>query len=109
MYFKGGSLSFEYKEDPYLVSLGKEERVRNGINFTWRMIPRATDLMVKDIKNISNKDEIKKCFKDYVNYNDSEASIEDINDDNIIFNVPDNEIDDFTFELDRKRFNYVIN
>lgn len=109
LYFKGASLAFEYKEDPYLVSLNKEERVKRGIMSTWRMLPRATTLMVKDIKNISNEKIVKKWFNSYLNYNNSDISIDELNKNNISFNVPDKEIDDFTFELDRKKFDYTIN
>lgn len=108
LYFKGGNLTFKYQEDPYLIKLGKEERMKRRIMSIWRMLPKVTDLKIKIKKNVINKDDIHTWFNNYVNYNDSNANIENINEQNIEISVPDNEIDDFIFGLDRNRFEYII-
>ncbi len=105
--FHGGKLSFRYQEDPYLVKLGAEERQRRGIKSIYRMLPQVEDLVVNNYFNMvkdSNRKEIESWFCNYNIYHDSD--IEDITGESIIFNVPDNEQEEFCDELDRHGFEY---
>ncbi len=110
--FHGGKLSFEYKEDEYLVKMGGIERKRRGINSTYRLLPKIENLLVinyNKINKISNKKEIEKWFNTYLNYNNSEISVISSNNIGIEFNVPRNEIDDFISDCERNNFNYDRN
>ncbi len=106
-YFKGGKLAFKYKEDEYLVKMGKEERQRRGIKTTYRTLPLVEDLEVNNHFNMiktTNQKNIEKWFNSYNNY--SEATIEETNRESIVFEVPDNEKEDFCYELERRGFKY---
>lgn len=98
-YFAGGQLVYKYKHDDYLEKLGYEN--------TYRLLPEVVELKGKSDKIISNKNKILKWFKSYVNYNDSEIEVEGGNENEVIFNVPDNELDDFSYQLERNCFNYI--
>jgi hypothetical protein len=41
--FDGGKLFFEYKEDPYLVSMKHEERIQKNIVSNYRLLPKIID------------------------------------------------------------------
>ena len=97
-HFKGGQLVFEYKYDNYLEKLGYKN--------TYRTLPKVIELKEVSKKKMSNKNEIINWFKSYVNYNDSGVVIEDVHEEGVSFNVPDNEVDDFSFGLDRSNFDY---
>ena len=103
----GGKLSFEYKKDEYLVKMGEEERQKRGIKSVFRMLPKAIDVEVKNynkIEKITNKKEIENWFfsSSYVN----DIFVEDINNEGIVFDVPDKEVDDFCYQLERQSFNF---
>jgi len=105
--FKGGKLSFEYKEDEYLVKMGEVERTKRGITSTYRMMPKIEDLEVDNhfkMIEVTNKNNIEKWFDSYGNY--TEASIERIEPRGIVFEVPENEVDDFYYQLERQGFDY---
>ncbi|HUS49289.1 MAG TPA: hypothetical protein VMZ91_03945 [Candidatus Paceibacterota bacterium] len=105
--FKGGKLSFEYKEDEYLVKMGEVERTKRGIISTYRMMPKIEDLEVDNhfkMTEVTNKNNIEKWFDSYGNY--TEASIERIEPRGIVFEVPENEVDDFYYQLERQGFDY---
>ena len=106
--FEGGRLIFEYGEDPYLVEMGEEERLKRGIDRTYRLIPKVVDAEMREQKRVSNKRDVEKWFNNYLSYNNSSAEIDFIGEDNIIFNVPDTESDDFLYQLERNGFNYNI-
>ena len=106
--FYGGKLIFEYKEDPYLVEMGEEERQKKGIDSTFRLLPEVIDVETRENKKVSDEKDVKKWFNSYLNYNNSYAEIDFIGKDNIVFNVPDNEADDFLYQLERNSFNYSI-
>jgi len=107
-YFEGGQLEFKYTEDEYLVTMGAEERSRQGIHNTFRILPTVTDLEVRTVIKVIDNKIFKKFFDNYLNYNTS----------NIIVNlgqkhvavclVPDEEVEDFSYQLERQGFNYEI-
>jgi len=108
MHFKGGRLDFEYRECKYLKSLSESEREKIGYKTAYRMLPKVKDLEGRFVKQKSNKEEIEKWFSKYLNYNSSEISIGSKSSEEIEFNVPDDEIDDFTSELYRQRFDFSV-
>lgn len=106
--FQGGQLKFEYQEDKFLVEMGEDERRRKGIKGTYRMIPKVVDLKLKFPERKMDKDKVKKWYDDYLNYNDDGSEIERENDEDMIFNVPDKEVGDFTFLLLRENLEYRV-
>ncbi len=105
--FHGGELSFEYKEDDYLVAMGEQERKNRGITSTFRALPVVKDLSVTNYKKSTkktNEKEIREWFKRYLNYNDSNIIIESSNVNEINFYVPEDEIDDFVYDAERNGF-----
>ena len=107
--FYGGKLSLEYKEDEYLVSLGEEERKKRNIRSTYRLLPKVEDLEITNYNktnSITNKKDVEKWFKDYLNYNNSDITIIVRNNDNIEFDVPNKEVNDFIYQIERKGFEY---
>ena len=48
----GGKLDFEYKKDDYLVKMGNEEKQRRGITSVYRLLPKASDVVVKNYNKI---------------------------------------------------------
>ena len=106
-YFKGGKLTFRYKIDDYLVKMGEEERQRRGIKSVYRILPEVKDLEVKNHFNMiekNNKKEIEKWFNSYGNY--SEAVMEETNREGMVFEVSDDEKDDFCYQLERQGFRF---
>ena len=104
MTFSGGRLVFDYKEDGFLAKMAVDERARRGITSTFRMIPRVEDVEIKRFKDSSNKEKIYKFYTDYLNYNNSEITIANQNDKGILFLVNEEEVDDFTYQLERSGF-----
>lgn len=97
-HFTGGQLVYEYKYDDYLEKLGYEN--------SYRLLPKVVELKGKSDRIISNKNKILKWFKSYMNYNDSEIEVDGANRRGVVFNVPDNEEDDFSYQLERNGFKY---
>ena len=107
--FNGGKLAFEYKEDEYLVKMGEYEKKSRGITSNYRLLPKVEELEVINYNNINrktNEKEIEKWFSSYSNYNDSNIIVESKNNNEIEFNVPENEVDDFYYAIERQGFNY---
>ena len=105
--FHGGKLAFKYKEDEYLVKMGAAERQRRGIKSTYRMLPIVEDLVVSNhfrMDKTTNKKEIEGWFysSNYIN----DISVENISDEEIIFKVPDTDLDDFCIDLEGQGFNF---
>ena len=105
--FYGGKLAFKYQEDDYLVKMGAAERQRRGIKSTYRMLPVVEDLTVDNhfrMTKSTNKEEIEKWFysSSYIN----DIFIDSISDDSIVFEVPDNEKEDFCDDLEGQGFKY---
>ena len=102
--FKGGQLDFEYKEDPFLVAMGSNERNRRGIRTTFRMLPKVEELEVVNYNKsnrTTNSHKVKKWFDNYVNYNVTNVAMVDSNNDGLVVNVPDGEMDDFLYQAER--------
>lgn len=94
--FKGGYLEFEYGEDPELVEAGYHE--------IWRMMPKvATKYSTTKIK-VSNEKEVRKWFDDFQNYRNSDAVIISQGELGIDFDVPDNELEEFVSDCERRNF-----
>ena len=108
LYFEGGKFIFEYKEDPYLVKMGESERLKRGINGTFRLLPKVVDLEGRENKKVSNKNDLIKWFDEYSAYNDTFAEIDFIGEDAAVFSVPENDVDDFSYQLERNGFNCNI-
>ena len=103
--FYGGKLTFKYKEDDYLVKMGQAERQRRGIRSTYRMLPEVEELVVNNhfkMKKMTNKKEIEKWF--YSSVYASEVFVDGITDDSVTFDVPEEQINDFSDDLDRQGF-----
>ena len=105
-FFSGGKLDFEYREDPYLIKMEKEQREKLGIKSTYRLLPKVVNIKIN--KNIVSSDQliIEKWFKDYLNYNNSEATIIESSREGIMFDVPESELDYFTYQIERKGLQY---
>ena len=94
--FKGGYLEFEYGRDPELVEAGYHE--------PWRMMPKvATKYAPKKVK-VSNEKEVRKWFDDFQNYRNSNAVIISQGELGIDFSVPDNELEEFVSDCERRNF-----
>ena len=107
LFFSGGKLDFEYREDPYLIKMEKEQREKLGIKSNYRLLPKVIDIKIN--KNIVSSDQliIEKWFKDYTNYNNSEATIIESSREGIMFDVPDSELDYFTYQCERKGLQFT--
>lgn len=105
-FFKGGQLVFKYKFDQYLDKLSEAERINMGFKIPYRLLPEVTDLDAMAFKAESDKDAILKFFTNYVNYNHSHITIISKSSDSINFDVPDKEIDDFSYQLHSNGFQY---
>lgn len=106
--FKGGRLIYEYREDPYLVSMGEQERVKRGINSTWRLLPKVSSVIITNYNKPSietNEKKIIKICEDYSTYNE-EIEIESISDENILVSVSDESVDEFCYQLERNGIRY---
>ena len=107
LFFNGGKLTFKYQEDDYLVKIGASERQRRGIKSTFRMLPEVEEVIVANYFNMirkTNQKQIENWFysSEYVN----DIFVEDITNESIIFEVPDNLENDFFDELDNNGFKY---
>ena len=96
--FKGTRMDWEYYYD---TSLSKPKN---------RLIPQIVTaeqqvtVLRKDIKDII------KWFDNYQNYNSTNIEIDHVlpGKKGVVFEVPDNEVDDFTYDLERNNFNYEV-
>ncbi len=96
--FKGGKLEFKYQKDEELEKLGYKN--------PYRTLPQVVELERTVSKKITNKDEVIKWFKDYLNYNNNNIEIISSGSNGIEIDVPEKEVDDFKYQLDRNRFDY---
>jgi len=105
--FHGGKLAFKYKKDDYLVKMGEIERQRRGIKSIYRMLPEVDDLIVDNhfkINRSTNKEEIENWFYASNYINDIFMTI--VDKEGMIFEVPDEEIEDFCNDLEGQGFKY---
>ncbi len=96
--FKGGKLEYKYQKDEELEKLGYKN--------PYRTLPQVVELERTISKKITNKDEVNKWFKDYMNYNNSSIELISSGANGIEINIPEKEVEDFKYELDRNRFDY---
>lgn len=106
--FEGGQLEFEYKEDEYLVAMGADKRSNRGIYSTFRLLPKVSDLETISTRGVLDDDVFMKFFDGYLNYNTSEALVDYEQKGIAICHVPDEEVDDFSYQLNRQGFTYEI-
>ncbi len=109
--FHGGKLIFKYKKDDYLEKMGAEERNKRGIKSTFRLLPEIEDLEIDnhfDMKKITNEDKIEKCIDNYANNNDIDIIVESKDSNGINIEVSEEEVDDFIYEIERRRFKYIL-
>lgn len=104
--FEGGQLEFEYKEDEYLVTMGASERNQRGIRSTFRLLPKISDLEIKSTRGVLDDKIFLKFFDGYLNYNNSDVTIDIGNSKRAVCFVPDEEVEDFSYQLNRQGFNY---
>lgn len=105
--FEGGYLRFEYKEDEYLIKMDPTEKIRKRVTTTYRVLPVIEDLEINVHKKETDKDKLKKWFDDYMNYNATKIEINLITDVGMSFVVPNKEIEDFSYQLERNGFKYT--
>lgn len=108
LYFEGGQLEFEYKEDEYLIKMDASERLRLGIKSTFRLLPKVTELKSITRQKVLDNNMFEKFLSNYLNYNNSQISTSSKEKDYIVCNVSNNELDDFTYQLHRQGFEYQI-
>jgi len=94
--YKGGKLEYKYQKDEELEKLGYDN--------PYRILPEVAELEKTISKSVSNKDEVIKWFKSYMRNSDIEIISSGSN--GIEINIPEKEVDDFKYQLDRKRFDY---
>ena len=108
LHFEGGQLEFESKEDEYLIKMGASERNQRGIRSTFRLLPKITDLEINSTKKALDNVLFKKFFDGYLNYNVSNIVADISSKTSAVCSVPDDEVDDFTYQLERQGFYYEV-
>ena len=106
--FEGGQLEFEYKEDEYLVAMGSTERNKRDIRSTFRLLPKVSELKIRSTRGVLDDKLFVKFFDNYLNYNTSDIKINISDTNRTICDVPDEEVEDFSYQLNRHGFNYEI-
>ena len=92
LYFNGGKLSFDYKYDE-----------KDG---KYKVVPKVEDVEINKYVTKKDKDVIIKWFdREYLS---TSISVQDKHNNVIIFDVPNDELNDFLYSLDRKRFEYFV-
>lgn len=105
--FYGGRLAFEYKEDEYIVNMKSEEKVKRSITTTYRMLPKVEDLEIinyNKTKIITNEIKVKQWFDNYINYNNTNVSIINLDKQGMLVDIPEKEMDDFLYQAERNGF-----
>lgn len=106
--FKGTNLRFKYQEDPFLVKMEEQERLKRGIKTIYRYLPEIENKQTYNIKEKIEKNKIENFFTTYLNYNNSNITVNYTDENSMFFNVPEKEVDDFSYQLERNNFNYNI-
>ncbi|MCD6436252.1 MAG: hypothetical protein J7L15_07670 [Clostridiales bacterium] len=107
-YFSGGQLSFEYKEDEFLLEMSDDEKLKLRITSNYRMLPKVKDMEVIQYQKVTNEKKINDFLLDFVKNTGSGISVVSRDNKTIIFNVPDEDIDRFIDQLDRNSFRFDI-
>lgn len=108
---KGGRLEFEYREDPFLVSIGEEGRKKIGVNSSYRLLPAPKPLEIINYKKVVksiNKEEIDKYVVEYSIDNNIEFYKVDKKEDGFSIDVPDDNVEDFLYQMERRGFKAII-
>ena len=92
-YFTGGQLSFEYKKDEL---------------DNYRMLPRVVDMDIIQYQKVTNEKKIEEFLSDYIKNTGSNVSVISKDNKTIVFNVPDEEVERFSDQLDRNSFRFDI-
>jgi len=90
--FNGGKLEFEYGYDE---ELGK-----------YRMLPKIEEMFEKRTNSVIDENSVNTWFDLYSRYNDTTASVSTSNERGTIFDVEDNELEDFLFDLERQNMEF---
>ena len=90
--FNGGKLEFEY---------GYDKELRK-----YRMLPKVEEMFEKRTSTIVDENSVSTWFNLYSRYNDTTASISTSNKKGMIFDVEDNELEDFLFDLERQNMKF---
>jgi hypothetical protein len=88
--------------------MGASKRDERGIRGTFRLLPKVSDLETRSTRGVLDDKLFVKFFDNYLNYNASSITI-NISDTRMsICDVPDGEVEDFGYQLNRQGFNYEI-
>ena len=96
--FEGTSLTFEYRIDPYLQTLGYDN--------PYRLLPKPVIFKKKHNTNISRKKDFDHFVKSYNNRARYEVVIIGRDSNGAIVQVVDNDADDFKDELHKHKFKF---
>lgn len=92
--FQGGQLFFEYKFDDEL----KE----------YRLLPKVSSLSIQKKKRIKSREAILDWLHVYSIYHDTDIEKIGEQDNGILFSVPDNEVEDICYDLERQGIEYRV-
>ncbi|MFW6173098.1 MAG: hypothetical protein ACOC5T_05080 [Elusimicrobiota bacterium] len=90
--FSGGKLNFVYTYDD---EIGEH-----------RLLPEVEDLVVKESVYVKDRSLIDNWFKIYSNYNHTSVIKQVSNEDGVIFSVPDDEFQNFTYQIERNNMEW---
>lgn len=118
LYFESSHLDFQYEQEKYVKTSNgnipvdeatEDEKNKYGISSIYRMVP-----VEKNYKTVVNKKEINrsKCeqaFREYLKYNDVDnLNIIYKSDNCVLFDIDEDNIDDFSYFLDRSGIRFEI-
>ena len=92
--FNGGKLAFEYGFDKDLQK--------------YRMLPRVEELIESKKEKTIDENSASTWFELYSRYNDTVATIATQVDRGIIFDVEEDELEDFLYDLERQNINFEV-
>jgi hypothetical protein len=92
--FRGGQLVFEFAYDNDLDE--------------YRLLPKVEDLYQNSSSPIVDEKSIEDWFYTYSMYNNTKAEIENKSNAGLTFEVPENELSDFLYDLDRNNIFYEV-
>jgi len=81
---------------------------RFGVQESYMMRPEPEILEKITYVDDTTPEKVKRWFDKYSNYNDTTATIEDSNNDDVLFIVQDDEIENFIYDLERNGIRHRI-
>jgi hypothetical protein len=90
--FSGGKLTFEYGYDPELD--------------VHRLLPKVDEVFETKNSQETDEESVDNWFKIYANYNETKAFPLATSDEGVVFDVPENEVEDFTYSLERQNIEF---